>query len=358
MRWPKIAARTIIGVDIGSRYVKAAQVVGQRISAVWFPRASSEGPVEAFEIRHLAEALQEGGLRGKSLVLAAPRKELLAGIMELPPRASGAPIDQLARSELARRHNADMNALEMACWDLPSPARAANRTYVMAVACPQASADNLLDTVEAEGLSAEAMDVHARAISRACMPLLSDVDQTAAILDVGWTSSRLVLLYCGTVVYERDLARSGVIALTRLAAPQRDGDTEEAERVLFTRGIEEPAPAGKTPGPAQAQPAGTPTHSVASPLAAQLGNMAGEVRTSLAYLVGQYPDSPVSRLLLVGGGACIPGLQQLLAEKLQLDVRVVNPSDLGQCSGQAGGAYGPSLISAIGLAQYSGRAER
>ncbi len=358
MRWPTLTSRAIIGVDIGSRYIKAAQVVGSRITAaVWVPRTSSNGALEPSEVQRLSQALRKNLFRGKSIVLAVPATQILTAIMELPPRSSGAPIKQLACSELARRHNVDMRSLEIACWDLPPPARAANRTYVMAVACPQANAESLLDLVEGEGLNVEALDVQAMAVSRACLPLLSDVQHTGAILDVGWASSRLVLLHGGTVVYERDLTKSGFAAMVRLVASERNADVDATEHVFFTEGLENLGLPTGDPGPGTGSPGNGQGGSSTTTLAAHLENMAAEVRTSLAYLASQYQDALVKRLLMVGGGACIRGLQGFLAARLGLEVRIVNPGDLGQCPETINATYGPSLIPALGLAQYSWKAD-
>jgi Tfp pilus assembly PilM family ATPase len=85
--------------------------------------------------------------------------------------------------------------------------------------------------------------------------------------------------------------------------------------------------------------------------------MAAEVRTSLAYLASQYQDALVKRLLMVGGGACIRGLQGFLAARLGLEVRIVNPGDLGLPLETVDATYGPSWIPALGLAQYPRRAD-
>lgn len=318
MIWPALAP---IGLDIGSRRIKAAQMHGRRLAAaVSIPRAGGDGRLEASELQAVAAALRKAPFRGRSVVLAVPSDRLLTSILELPPRSSGAPLEQLARIELARRHAVEPESLEMACWDLPLPARAANRTCVMAVACRQDEADSLLDAVEAQGLNVQAMDVHAMAVTRACRPLLAEAGQSGAILDVGWSCSRLVLVHLGTVVYERHLPKYGLASLTRLEAPE--GGQPEA-----------PDPAGK----------------LSPDATAHLEAMAGEVRVPLSYLTSQHPDAQVRQILLIGGGARRAGLGRVLASKLAMEVRPVEAGDLCEADGEAG----DSMVVAMGLAQYS-----
>ena len=343
MRRFRIPTRAPIGVDIGGRCIKAAQLGGGVLAAASVPRTASNGAVEAAEVRRLHEAIRQDPFRGNTVVLAVPAAKLMTGIMELPPRSSGAPIEQLARSELARRHNVEPKSLEMACWDLPTPARAANRTYVMAVAGSLADLDQLVEAFEAEGLNVRALDIHAAAVSRACRKLVADTSGTAAVLDVGWTSSQLVLLYQGVTVYERNLTKCGIGALVRLLAGQMDAHESIAERLLCEDGL-------KCLSPADAGTQGTAAL-LDSP-GAYLETMLSEMRIPLSYLVSQYPDAQFQKLLLIGGGARIPGLQAFLASRLELEVQVVRPTDLCPCPESVDAGYGSALVPAIGLAQY------
>jgi type IV pilus assembly protein PilM len=330
-------------VDIGRRNIKAAQMTNGRLSA-WtcLNRNGQTGTLTPQEVRRLVDAIRCGPFRGRSVVLAVAPETLLTGILELPPRSSGAPVDQLAMSELARRHGADVQSMEMSCWDLPSPARAANRTYVMAVACAHADADRLLDVVEGEGLDVLTVETHAIAVARACGWMLKDLSGTGAILDVGWASSQLVLMYQGVVVYQRNLVKCGVDALAKALATDPQADAAHVESLLAGEGLESWL--------------ATDREGSRAATSAYLEAMATELRIPLSYLANQYPDAGVKRLLLIGGGARIQGLAAFLNRSLALDVRIVKAGDLGQCDAQAeGSGGGPSLAVAVGLAQYSKR---
>lgn len=343
MKWHDLTTRPFIGVDIGRRYIKAAQMTNGRLSA-WtcLNRTGEPGILAPQDVRRLVEAIRCGPFRGRSAVLAVGPEKLLTGILELPPRSSGAPVDQLAMSELARRHGADVQSMEMSCWDLPSPARAANRTYVMAVACAHADADGLLDVVEKAGLDVLAVETQATAVARACGGLLADLSGTGAILDVGWASSQLVMMYQGIVVYQRNLAKCGVDALAKALAKHPQVDASLVEGLLSGEGLESCLAAGN--------------EALAPVIAAYLEALAAELRIPLSYLANQYPDAAAKRLLLIGGGARVQGLAAFLNRSMALDVRVVKASDLGRCDAQAeSSGGGPSLAVAIGLAKYSTR---
>src|SRR5688572_30026381 len=93
---------TPIGLDIGSCSIKAVQL--QRVREDWrvaavtsLPRPQINAPLDRIAVRRIADVLYRQGFHGQSVVLAAPSDKLAADILELPPRTSGVPLEQIAR---------------------------------------------------------------------------------------------------------------------------------------------------------------------------------------------------------------------------------------------------------------------
>ena len=226
-----------IGVDIGGRHIKAVQLRGgpgrwSIFAAESIARDNPGDPVERDDIAQLRELLSGGSFKGRRVVLAVPSNQLMTGIMEFPPRASGAPLEQLARVELSRMHRSEVGSFEMACWDLPAPARAGEATYVMAAGFRHEQAGELVDVAEAGGLDVHALDMYALAISRACSPLLEGVTGIAAILDLGWDHAGLILLYQGVVVYERKLVKCGTGSMANSLGRELKLHHDKAEELV------------------------------------------------------------------------------------------------------------------------------
>ena len=78
-----------------------------------------------------------------------------------------------------------------------------------------------------------------------------------------------------------------------------------------------------------------------------------EMRIPLSYLTNQYPDAAPETLLLVGGGARIPGLLERLDSVLEFYVQTVRSGDIAGCSPEIERTFGSSLASAAGLGQFS-----
>ncbi|MCP4379490.1 MAG: pilus assembly protein PilM [bacterium] len=339
-----------IGVDIGCQQIKAVQLQG--VPGRWAVSAAGvierDNPGESVgtaDVVQLREMLAKNSFVGNRVILAVPGNQLLSGIMELPPRSSGAPLEQLARTELSRMHRCEPDSFEMACWDLPAPARAGGATYVMAAGYAHAHADELIDTVESEGLNVYAMDIHASAVSRACSPLLEGVTGVAAILDLGWDHANLVLLYQGVVVYERKLGKCGISTVVDSLVRELKLHRQKVRQLVQSVGL-----SSEHPDIASEQ-----CHGINNGVNGYCEKLVEEMRIPLSYLGNQYPDASPETLLLIGGGAQIPGLDEKLNSVLDFYVRTVLSVDIAKCSSDIQKQFGPLLTVAAGMGQFSER---
>ncbi len=109
-----------IGLDVGSRWIKAVQISHTRdglevCAATRLRRTRTTPELGPAEADSLVGVLSRQGFQGERFVLSAPQGRLLRLGFELPPRESGAPLAMLARAELARVGKCDQTAMEM-CW--------------------------------------------------------------------------------------------------------------------------------------------------------------------------------------------------------------------------------------------------
>jgi type IV pilus assembly protein PilM len=336
-----------IGLDVGSRQVKAVQLL--RSGSAWrlqamasIPR-SAPGPVGADEAKRIADVLDRQGFRSREIVLAVPSETLLATNLELPLRTPEMPFEQIAREEFARALKHDSHSFEFACWDLPAPARAAKATHVMAVGCATAQSEPVLESFAAARLSVVAVDVEACALARACAPLLAPPEQITAILDIGWQSARLSILHQATISYWRCLTGMGMEALHKSLAQQLDVPGEVVEHILQNGNALSRAADDDGPG----------NHARRAVLA-HADALIGEITTSLSYAAHQYPDAAVSRVLMVGGGAEMQGLSDYFAAQLGMDVKLAAASDVVEAPGSGESGARAQMLLAIGLGQHSG----
>jgi type IV pilus assembly protein PilM len=328
-----------IGIDLGGRTIRAVQLSGRpghwRTEAVAeVPRrADSDLPTEALR---LAGVLGRQGFTGQSAVLAVPDAALLTAILDLPPRSSGAPVEQIALAELARAHRREPATLEMACWDLPAPARPGDTVQVMAAACAHTDAGTILDAFENAGFEVRALDVRALAVARACRALWAPGDSMTAVLDIGWESVLLSVVGGDVVVYERLLEACDLHRLHAMLVEREGLPSELAEQIL--------ADGGAAPSDSVGDILTEARHAIEN----HAQTLSEQLSLSLSYTAHRYPGRPVGAILLTGEGGGMPGLDAMLSTRLEAPARAVTAADLADRAPK-----NAALIGALGLAAWT-----
>lgn len=354
MRFPH-ADRSPIGIDIGRTAIGAVQVSSRgercRVEAAAVldrPPAADTGVTlpTPDEAGRLCDVLYRQGFTGRRITLAVPDHRLLTAILELPPRESGAPIEQLAKVELSRVHKREPGSLEMACWDIPAPARPGDGSHIMAAACAHEDAGPLLDIFESAGLTVVALDSRPWAMTRACRSLLSSAQNVSAILDLGEAGALLTIIRTGVVVYERPMPEAGIGALRARLCAELHTLPDVADYAL----------AALSSAPGSAPQDDTQTLKGAGAIVDEhTDSLIVEVRSALDYALHRYPGG-VDHLLLAGPGTQLANLAARVSAALSVTATVVCPAALAECpEALLGPCSNPALTTALGLATWSQR---
>jgi type IV pilus assembly protein PilM len=346
MRW---ARHTAIGIDIGNRTLKAAQLSyrrsGLRVSALAIcPRVKPDGPVDQEEIRHIQGVLRRQGFSGSKVVLAVADGQLLRGILQLPPTVPAAAVSQMARMELARIHHIEPQGFELVCWAPPTSQEAGrSNMQTVAVACPHAVAQPLLEDFERAGLDVIALDARTAAAARACRTLAAPGTEVTAILDLGWSTTKLLLVCGETVIYER-LLKSDLTVLTSALAKRFKITQAAASQLVDTLGVA----SRQAPGQFDDD-----TRLALQDLLRHYGQtMMEELKVPFAY-ARQYHVEGVRRLLLLGGGASLAELADVLSASPEIKVLRAAPRDVLGCDEAiVTKSDNPALTVAVGLAMF------
>jgi Tfp pilus assembly PilM family ATPase len=337
-----------IGLDIGSRTVKAVQLSGRegqwRISAATtFPRALPDTPVTSNEVRRLIDVLYRHNFHGRDVVLSAPPLRVLDGTLELPksgPDASA--LDQIARMEFARLQKCEPTAFELGYWPLPAGPRSHQANRVMAIGCLHRDIEPHIETFEAEGLRVIGMDAEGCALARACASRYAKENGLTGLLDFGWHCCRLAVVYREAIVFSRVLSDSGLSSLFKSLERHLDVDASIAEQVLRKFGLTSPASEAE-------DPIADARHAIS----AHFDAMVQELNVSFSYATQQYPDASLQQLLIVGGGAGITGVTAHLTQLIDTECITLGPRDLVNVApALIEATASPTLTMALGLAQF------
>jgi type IV pilus assembly protein PilM len=348
----KRSAPTIIGIDVGKHTIKAAQLVAQGgqyhiFALTMVPRPQPEKEIVAADALAIQNALKRQGFRGHTIAIAAPEEILLRATLEVPAKVAGAPAEQIIRLELARLQNVAPDSFEMAYWELRTATNPRPTTPTLAVGCPHGAANALLDLFERVGFRVAALDIRSAAVARACGPLLLPAPQITAIVDLGWRSTS-VLFVCGrSLVYERSVQGAPIGDLTAKLTEVFALAPAAAYQIIGTI------------GPGDDQPAGPydpeSLDVIRQHVRAHFDKLLEELRVPLSYANHQFPGEGVRRLLLLGGGAGVPGLAAYFTAGLGLEVKRAAPSDVVESPPELLAKAGnPAQTCAVGLAQFGG----
>ncbi len=342
-----------IGLAISPRWISAVQVrrdrhaAGAKLAvAARLPRQRTAVDPTADELVRAIEALERQGFRGPEVILSTPSAKLLSGVFALPPRSSGAPLDQIARNELARAHRAEPGEIECGWWEVPPGVRETEGSQVIAIGCRHADSIGLVSVCEEAGLNVLALDAPGPALARAMRHAVTPSPALTGVLELDSDGAHLVVLRGETIVYERALAEGGLSAIASQLGKKLGIDIETAEyligRVGLDMEIQELKDESELLDEARAI------------IAEGADQLAVEVRASASYAGRRFGEN-VDRLLIAGEGASIPGLVKRLARKLETEARSVSIEDVLNAPYPEGeiavSAFAP-LVLATGLALH------
>ncbi len=338
------SAATPIGLDIGTRAIKAMQRRGGRVLTLSLPREGDgpeSAPLTIDEAKRLRSVLRRRGFQGRDVIVAAPKQSTVTSVLELPPRKSGVPTDLIARTELALAHRREPDHLETVWWELPPSGRASDGTSVLAAGCPHDAADAMIAPLEEAGLSVQAMDLQAWAMARGCGTSNSVPGSIIAVIDLGWTTATLVLLHERTVVYERQLTTLGACGLVGALRRDHGFASDAIDYMLYEVGFD-------------ADGRGQPDDwrllmKARTHLEGHFDALGKELGLSVRYAQHQYPHATVERILLAGGGAAVVGLSDFLKPLLEVPVEVALPFAAAGGAADTEGVASPAMVIASGL---------
>ena len=175
---------------------------------------------------------------------------------------------------------------------------------VLLVAAKKDMVHQHADILREAGLEPEIIDVDAFAVQNAVMASYElEADEVVALCDIGAEESNLNIVRQRTPLYTKDLAL-GTTTLIDVLKREMNWDQDEAEEAL-----QAPAEEPKLP----------------ELMREVFEELAQAVERAAAFLKSSEEAEAVSRLLLSGGGAGVPGLAEFLANRLQMPVEMIDP---------------------------------
>jgi type IV pilus assembly protein PilM len=314
-------SKTIVGVDIGSRSLRAVEVADvdkARPTIVRFAELPlSEGAAsrgEVLEPQTVASALKQlwaaGGFKSKRVVLGMGNQRVLARDLTVQ-KASRQRIREMLPFQVQ-----DMLPVPVADALLdfyPSSEGQGENGPVVHGLLIAAVKDAVLGNVRASrlaGLSTVGVDLIPFANTRLLVGR-PGLQGTVALIEIGHSTSSVIIVTDGVPQFVR-IIPSGGDDTTQALMSQLEVGVDRAVAVKRERGL------ATSITTAEEQKA-------SAAIFESTNELLGSFRNTVQYFVNTRPTERVSRIILTGGGAALTGLPDALSEVTRLPVVLADP---------------------------------
>ena len=340
----------MIGVDISSSSVKMVELsespkksgyIVERYAIEMLPKdAVSDGNINNLEAvsETLERTLKRLGSRIRNAALALPAAAVITKKILLPAGMREEDLEYQVESEANQYIPFALDEVNLDFQVLgPAPGNA-EEMEVMLAASRKANVEDRVAACQASGLKALVMDVEPFAAEMAFEQIRMQLpdgaqDKCVALVDIGASVMNVNVLRNGESVYSRDQQVGG------------DQLTQQIQSVFGLSATE--AEAAKRSG-------GLPVNYESDVLTPFRENVVMEIARALQFFFASSQYNEVDYIVLAGGCASLPGLDDAVATRTQVSTMVANPFALMTLSSRIKPrqlqADAPALIIACGLA--------
>jgi len=341
----------VLGLDISSTAVKLLELgkSGDRLRVESYaveplpPNSVIEKNISDVEAvgEAIKRVVKRSGSRTRFAAAAVAGSAVITKTVSMPANLSEDELEQQIQLEADQYIPYPLEEVNLDFEVLGPTENDPERVDVLLAASRSENVDVRVAAIELAGLKAKIIDVEAYAIENAFQllaPQLPEqgIDQTIAVVDVGATMTTLNVMHDLKNIYTREQVFGGKQL------------TEEIQR-RYGLSYEE-AGMAKRQG-------GLPDNYVPEVLEPFMETMAQQVSRSLQFFFSANQYSSVDHIVLAGGSAMIPGIDELIADKLGVHTSIANPfanmTLASRVKAQSLSNDAPALMIACGLALRS-----
>jgi type IV pilus assembly protein PilM len=288
--------KSILGVDIGTSNIKIAQVshgkepILETYGIVNMPYQLG-GKNDEMVIGQMADILRtlihKAGVTTNKAIISFPNSAVFTSVLELP-QMSDKDLTKAVEFEAKKYVPLALSEIELS-WTIISKDEGAKNFKVLLTAVPKQITQNYMRVFELAGLDAIAGEIEALALIRS---LIGNVPMNCVIIDIGAKSTGLNILENGFLRLSRNLNIGGDTITGKIA---------ESLNISFFRAEQFKKEFGVS--------SSTFIPETIKPV---LNLIKNEVKQLLT--IYQSHNIKVDRILLVGGGANLPGIVEYFAD--------------------------------------------
>lgn len=341
----------VLGLDISSTAIKLLELgkSGDRMRVESYaveplpPNSVIEKNIADVEAvgEAIKRAVKRSGSRTRNAAAAVAGSAVITKTIAMPATLTEEEMEQQIQLEADQYIPYPLEEVNLDFEVLGPTENDPERVDVLLAASRSENVDVRVAAIELAGLKARIIDVEAYAMENAfamLAPQLPEqgIDQTIAVVDVGATMTTLNVMHDLKSIYTREQVFGGKQL------------TEEIQR-RYGLSYEE-AGMAKRQG-------GLPDNYVPEVLEPFKDAMAQQVSRSLQFFFSSSQYSAVDHIVLAGGSAMIPGIDEMIADRLGVHTSIANPfanmTLASRVKAQSLSNDAPALMIACGLALRS-----
>ena len=312
-----------IGVDAGTSLVKMVELSksGDKMAlANWsfmpfrVPADASDEVFSQAQAKAIDGAIKKSECKCRDVVVGVPGNSAFIRNIKLPP-VPASKIDQIVRYEIQQTIPFPIENIALD-YQVLEPDETSEVEVIM-VAMKGEMAETFIRGVEQAKVNVGIVDSIPLALYN-CYRYnsYSSKEECTAIMEIGASSSNILIELGGELRYCRSVSIGGN-DITRAVAKELNIPFQQAERIKTQHGIIFPD--------SQEENFNEDIVRVSRAISGVLGRLLGEIKLTVGYFRSLTGATAISRAVLAGGGAMLKNLRPFLADRLGVQVEILNP---------------------------------
>lgn len=303
----------VFGLDIGRSFIKAVAVsasggkkmlVGAAMTATPAGGMQSDSPADLEKITEAVRACRESAkIDSAKCVVSIIESQVVTRLVTMP-RLTDKELSAAIHWESEKYIPLPLKDVNLQYKVLSRPTEGTGQMEVLLIAAPKKVVEKYLTVVKKAGLEPLAVETESTALARA---LTRVGDSPVIIVSFGAVSTEMVLAHEGNVFFTRSIAAGGA-TLTKSISTEFNLPVNQAEEYKHSYGLLADKLGGR----------------VAGVLKPTVELVAGEILKAVEFS-HTHSKAPVSRIMIGGGGALLPGLEEFLAARTSMEVSLADP---------------------------------
>ena len=306
----------LVGLDIGSRSIKAAEIVETKRGSALKSLGSidiAHGVIEEGTINDpesVAESIQQlwksSGIKESNVAVSIGGYSVIVKKIIVQTMAEEQ-LQETIHFEAEQYIPFDISDVNLDFQILGESESNPNQMDVFLVAAKKEMVDDYINLINLSGLNACTIDVEAFALQNTFEANYDTQKENIALIDIGASKTSLNILKDAASVFMRDVSL-GCGQINQKIMSLIECSFEEAEQLKYGNKPDRLSP-----------------DDFKGIVSSVVADWCTEIRRALDFFYSTYPQDQIKRIILSGGGANIAEFRDLLATEASADVEMINP---------------------------------